>query len=691
MAPPPPPPQPLQEEMESPITETTSSAILLRSLEEIERRHNAEASLRSMQQDIECAQQLFQELSQQLLVEDLQKQLVKAELTIEEIYAVQQQREQRQKDMADALVKELWQLSKQHGQLKSVEEQYKELMEQHDEVVAKLLQAEMELEEANQRIKRVQESSTANENLVKATETAVDMEEQEQQVEDESDLLLQEDESEPSTLADEETLQSSPPLMPVLDHSDQPEETTDAEKEFEVPEQSPIVAEEPIESQAPTVSIIPEDSQTNQDDEESNQPRLEQLDNKILMVVFAYLDALDILNMAQVNVSMYSRIDVMFGMNDDNDSTTIASDDQTWTNKPSNDSKAETPVTPASVPATLQPTGTIVQLPPPEAPAPPLPTTTNSTEASAAVAATPPRSNYKAPQLSVVTTPTTAATASTTSSLASTAASLQAAGSFEGPRNLFASLLQPRKSPTSASTFSQLSNTSNNNNAATTSSSVSNKSTSIMNAALANSMGSKLSDAELNAIIAMTKRLKEKEALANKLTTEKTEILAKLEASEAVKQFLISKCRELEESLQVTQDGNAKVALQIASDQEVISFLDGRVQELEANIAKIQEQVQTSQATLQRTQEQATQKSTIMGDMLQYEREKRTEQEREWKATKKLLIKEVKSCRAQVAALQAERDGYREQNEQLKQVVLSGASAGVFPPSPLHSLKKNYA
>ena len=122
------------------------------------------------------------------------------------------------------------------------------------------------------------------------------------------------------------------------------------------------------------------------------------------------------------------------------------------------------------------------------------------------------------------------------------------------------------------------------------------------------------------------------------------------------------------------QDHDAKVALQIASDQEVISFLDGRVQELEAELKNLQTKLDQSTAATLRIQEQADQKGMVMGDMLQYEREKLAESEREWKATKKLLIKEVKHCRAQVISLQAERDGYREQNDRLKSAVLSSSS-----------------
>ena len=40
--------------------------------------------------------------------------------------------------------------------------------------------------------------------------------------------------------------------------------------------------------------------------------------------------------------------------------------------------------------------------------------------------------------------------------------------------------------------------------------------------------------------------------------------------------------------------------------------------------------------------------------------------EKEWKAAKKVLVKEVKSCRSRIVALEAEVEGCRKQNSQLK-------------------------
>jgi hypothetical protein len=110
-----------------------------------------------------------------------------------------------------------------------------------------------------------------------------------------------------------------------------------------------------------------------------------------------------------------------------------------------------------------------------------------------------------------------------------------------------------------------------------------------MNAAMANSMAAKLTDGELNAIILMTERLEAKEVLADKLVKENAALAATLDGTQAVKQFLISKVRDME-VVQVRQEENeTKVAQQIGSDQEVIAFLDGRVQELEAIVQSLQD------------------------------------------------------------------------------------------------------
>ena len=67
--------------------------------------------------------------------------------------------------------------------------------------------------------------------------------------------------------------------------------------------------------------------------------------------------------------------------------------------------------------------------------------------------------------------------------------------------------------------------------------------------------------------------------------------------------------------------------------------------------------------------------------MLRFEREQMAVNEREWKAAKKLLVKEVKNCRVRIVRLEAEVEGYQQQNTQLKSGLmgLTNSSGGISP------------
>jgi hypothetical protein len=197
-----------------------------------------------------------------------------------------------------------------------------------------------------------------------------------------------------------------------------------------------------------------------------------------------------------------------------------------------------------------------------------------------------------------------------------------------------------------------------------------------LNAKVAQSMASKLSDAELSAIISMTDKLSKLEKEAHMLRNEREVFAGKLEGTEAVKQFLIGKVRDVEVKLQRSKEDEIKVTQQIASDQEVIAFLDSRVQELEQQTETLTLEMTATQAGFDDLKVSSSKKIIMLSDMLKYEREKLREDEGDWKATKKVLVKEVKSCRAQILALQAERDGLKEQNDMLKRAVVSTGSGG---------------
>ena len=134
---------------------------------------------------------------------------------------------------------------------------------------------------------------------------------------------------------------------------------------------------------------------------------------------------------------------------------------------------------------------------------------------------------------------------------------------------------------------------------------------------------------------------------------------------------MIAKVREVEHALLKSQEDESKVTQQIASDQEVIAFLDSNVLELERNTKALATELKATHEELNRIKTQNGKKITVLSDMLQFEREQSTENEKEWKATKKVLVKEVKNCRMLITELQVERDGYREQNERLRRSILS--------------------
>lgn len=200
----------------------------------------------------------------------------------------------------------------------------------------------------------------------------------------------------------------------------------------------------------------------------------------------------------------------------------------------------------------------------------------------------------------------------------------------------------------------------------------------MMNATTANSVASKLTDTELNAIVGMMERMRQKEALADRLKSENAKLKADLDGTESVKEFLVRRVRDMEESSVRQEDMEIKVAQQIASDQEVIAFLDARVQALEQGAAALETERTDATTAMATLRSQLEQKTSVLQDMLQFERERYIEYEKDAKTTKKVLVKEIKLCRNQIVALQAERDAYKEQNQTLQKAVLHTSGDRIY-------------
>jgi chromosome segregation ATPase len=184
-------------------------------------------------------------------------------------------------------------------------------------------------------------------------------------------------------------------------------------------------------------------------------------------------------------------------------------------------------------------------------------------------------------------------------------------------------------------------------------------------------MASKLTPAELSIILRMRERLQKCEADAIKWRIEKEDAMANLASVEAVKEFLVTRTRDTERLVQAQKDEMKDIQKKNLEDQEVIVYLDERVKELEKTVQEMKANEATIKQNAMEVVNKNVKKSRVLSDMLRFEREQIASNEKEWKSTKKLLVKEVRSCRARIVALEAEIEGCLQQNEHLKRGLMA--------------------
>ncbi|CAB9528219.1 expressed unknown protein [Seminavis robusta] len=623
----------------STVSTSSFENFLRNTLFDLHARSEVESTVKDLVTDVEFAVKLQDQLSIRTHQSQAERIIAEQELALKETHVVQKDRLDSQTLLADAMVIDLWTLSKELGSLLELKQKHETMIFEYDELVAKLAQAEEDLHAARnakaqqpaqqQQQQQSQQQPTATAPTTQPTPTVVAVP-PEKPADSPSDATTKTESSEktpppaaaaPVPAASVATADTSSAL------STEPAQAATAPAE---PKEPPKQAEEPKKPQspapAPVVALV-------EDDQNNGGPpvTLETIDMEILMRIFGFLDAYDILNTAQVNISMYSRVDSLFGFGmdahmqqDDNVSTT-----STLATTPTVAAATSTPTT-ASVS-----TAASKKAPPPAAKAPP----------PAAAKPTEPQFGQRL---------------------------------VGGGRNILNLLQGGRGGDANNETAGKRNQSPKRRGGAGAggrSAGDANDSKPPLSEAMAHSMAAKLNDAEINAIISMTEKLRSKEKQVALLIKEKEELEGKLSGSEAVKEFLITKVRDMEKIVNKNDETEKKVTQQIASDQEVIAFLDGRVQELERSTRVIQKDKNAIQDKLKAVASQNDKKVAVLSDMLQFERQKLKENEREWKATKKLLVKEVKGCRAQIVALQAERDGFREQNDALRKAVMAGGSS----------------
>ncbi|KAL3798400.1 hypothetical protein HJC23_005053 [Cyclotella cryptica] len=361
-----------------------------------------------------------------------------------------------------------------------------------------------------------------------------------------------------------------------------------------------------------------------------------QFNEATLMTIFAFLDPLDVMNFAQINKAMFSRINELFGMggsagnSDSNEAAANVSTDATVSNASNVDVSTIRPPLPPTSAASA----------PVVAPSSASVTSMSSTPSTGAAPKTSPKLfAMPSPSIpSIVGGPSSGS--SWLSRFGATADSTSAASTTPSTKNTPPT---HARSPSSSSIGSTTVPSSDPEIK--------------LNATMANSMAAKLTPAELSIILRMREKLQKCEADAARWRQEKEDAVAKLASVEAVKEFLVTKVRDAEARVEVQREEMEEVQRKNLVDQEVIVFLDEKVNRLEKEVKDVKSREASTKQEAADIVAKNEKKVRVLSDMLRFEREQMASNEKEWKNTKKVLVKEVKSCRAHIVSLEAELEG----------------------------------
>ncbi|KAG7386822.1 hypothetical protein PHYPSEUDO_015220 [Phytophthora pseudosyringae] len=164
----------------------------------------------------------------------------------------------------------------------------------------------------------------------------------------------------------------------------------------------------------------------------------------------------------------------------------------------------------------------------------------------------------------------------------------------------------------------------------------------------------------------MSTRVKTLEAHLAQVQTEKEDVAARLYSAENVRDFLMEKLKDLEDTLANNMTMTAKKDEQAAVDREIIGFLDAKTQEYEVALKEYAHQNNGLRMKLAQLQEDHTSKTTIIQDMVELLTEEKKELDAQVRSQRKILVREVKVLRAQNQQLITEKDHYFTQLKQLK-------------------------
>ena len=200
---------------------------------------------------------------------------------------------------------------------------------------------------------------------------------------------------------------------------------------------------------------------------------------------------------------------------------------------------------------------------------------------------------------------------------------------------------------------------------------------------MAEAFSKKLTPAELKIIITMSEKLKKQTAVLDEANVSKEDMKARLTNAESIRDFLVEKLKNAELAIKSSMIDVATYKKQALADQEVISFLDLRCQELDTLNRDLSKRIDRLQASYDLTTITYTKKEKHLQNELTEYKTKCEDYDTNFKSQKKILVKEVKSLRAQLEAVTTERNRYKLQLTTLRDALYVSENNTAIPSHPV--------
>jgi hypothetical protein len=183
---------------------------------------------------------------------------------------------------------------------------------------------------------------------------------------------------------------------------------------------------------------------------------------------------------------------------------------------------------------------------------------------------------------------------------------------------------------------------------------------------------SKLAPAEMRAILNLNEVAEANIKKVEETLVEKEDLVQRLNNTETVRDFLITKLKSAEKALKSSIKEISSCRKQSAADGEVIHFLDSKNIEQESLIKELEMKRQGLQTAFDLYQSTHSHNERQLTDELVALRASQMQSDLSHKAEKKLLVKEIKSLRTSLESVTSERNIYGAQVKAVTQSLSLG-------------------